>query len=328
VKAKATTCAVGTALLGLGLLAGCGGQGAAQSASGNGGSQPQLSLILGTTNNDFYVTMGCGARAEAKAKGAALDVQGPTEFSADLQVPIVNAVTAKHPDAVMIAPTDSQALIPPMRQMKEAGIKTVEVDTKVADDSLAVSQVTSDNVLAGKKAADEINKLTGGHGSVLVVSNTPGISTSDARGQGFMQEIKKYPGLHGLPIQYNNDDATKAAQIITSTLAAHPDLSGVFATAETAAEGVATGLKGADTSGKVSMVGFDAGPTQIQALKAGDVQALVAQEPYREGQAAVDQALKAVSGKPTVKEVRTGLAIVTKDNLATSGSKYVYKSAC
>lgn len=316
-------CSATAVVLGLGMIAGCGGNSTAAHSG-----KPQLALILGTTNNDFYLTMACGARAEAKAKGVDIDVQGPTQFSPDLQVPIVNAVTAKHPAAVLIAPTDSQALIPPMRQMAGNGIKVVQVDTQVQDSSIAVSSVTSDNIAAGEKAADEINNLTGGHGTVLVVSNTPGISTSDARAQGFEREIKKYPGLTPLPVQYNNDDASKAAQIINSTLAAHPNLSGVFATAETAAEGVATGLKSAGSANKVSMVGFDAGPTQIQALKAGDVQALVAQEPYREGQAAVDQALNAIDGSTVDKTVKTDLAVVTRSNLATSGSKYVYKSQC
>src|SRR5450432_1488287 len=96
------------------------------SASSSSGSK-SLALIQGTKADNFYVTMGCGAKAEAAKLGYSINVQGPADFAAPEQIPIVNAITAQHPGAVLIAPTDTQALIAPMQQMKSAGIKVVQV---------------------------------------------------------------------------------------------------------------------------------------------------------------------------------------------------------
>ena len=91
-----------------------------------------LVLIQGTKADNFYVTMGCGAQAEAKKLGYNISVQGPASFAAPQQIPIVQSVTATKPAAVMIAPTDEKALIAPMQAMKSAGIKVIQVDTTVS----------------------------------------------------------------------------------------------------------------------------------------------------------------------------------------------------
>ncbi|HLK42522.1 MAG TPA: ABC transporter substrate-binding protein [Thermoleophilia bacterium] len=327
-------------------LAGCGSSSKSGSASTTGGStssssgsstaastsssssssgSKSLALIQGTKADNFYVTMACGAKSEAAKLGYSITVQGPADFAAPEQIPIVNAITAQHPGAVLIAPTDTQALIAPMQQMKNAGIKVIQVDTTVSDTSIAAASISSNNQQGGAKAADYLAKAMGGHGSVIVMNEQPGVSTTEARIAGFTQEIKKYPGIKQLPTQYTGDNPAKAAAAITAVYAAHPDLGGVFATNVLVAQGVDTGLKTAHAT-KVKIVGYDADPTQIADLNAGVVQALVAQEPYQEGVDGVDQAVNALTGKPT-QSILTGLAVLTKSNLA-SMSKYVYKSSC
>lgn len=288
----------------------------------------KVSLIVGTTNDNFYVTMNCGAKAEAAKLGVSYSYTGPSQFQASLQIPIVNSVTAQHPNAVLIAPTDSTALIQPMQAMKNAGIKLVEVDTTVSDNSLAVSQISSNNLLGGKMAADSLAKLIGGKGTVMVVNVNPGISTTDARAQGFEQEMKaKYPGITVLPTQFDNDEPSKAAQIITSTYAAHPALNGIFAANVLTAEGVSTGIKEAGATGKIKDVSFDAEPSDIQDLNNGTIDALIAQEPAVEGADGIEQAVNALEGKPVTPKIQTGLVEITKANESTT-SKYFYKSSC
>src|ERR671931_381216 len=89
----------------------CGGDddngGGGGGASGGGGKNYKMTLIAGVKGDEFYITMNCGAQAEAKKLGVQLDFQGPDEFDAAQQTPIVDAVAAKSPDAILIAPTDS-----------------------------------------------------------------------------------------------------------------------------------------------------------------------------------------------------------------------------
>jgi ribose transport system substrate-binding protein len=296
------------------------------SSSGSSSGSKSLALIQGTKADNFYVTMGCGAKAEASKLGYSINVQGPADFAAPEQIPIVNAITAQRPGAVLIAPTDTHALIAPMQQMKSAGIKVIQVDTTVSDSSIAAASISSDNEQGGAKAADEMDKLIGGKGSVIVMNEQPGVSTTEARIKGFLQEIKKYPGIKALSTQYVGDNPAKAAAAITSVYAAHPDLAGVFATNVLVAQGVDTGLKTAHAASKVKIIGYDADPTQVSDLKSGVVEALIAQEPYQEGVDGVQQAVNALTGKPT-QSILTGLAVLTRSNLAAD-SQYIYKSSC
>lgn len=310
-----------------------GSAGASAAAAGDISAAPpskhyNITLIAGIKSDEFYITMNCGAKAEAQKLGVGYTFTGPDQFAAPQQIPIVNSVTAKHPDTVLIAPTDTTALIQPMQQMKSAGIKVVEVDTTVNDNSIAVSSISSDNEAGGKLAADTLAKLVGNKGTVMVVNVNPGISTTDARAKGFNEQMKaKYPQIKVLQTQYDGDDQAKAAQIVTSTYASHPDLSGIFAANVVTAEGVATGLREAHAVGKVQTVGFDAGPASVQDLDKGVVQALIAQEPATIGKDGIDEAVNALEGKPVQPHIGTGLVAITKANKG-SMSQYYYKSSC
>jgi ribose transport system substrate-binding protein len=276
--------------------------------------------------DEFYITMNCGAQEKAKELGVTLDFQGPDEFDAAQQTPIVDAVAAKSPDAILIAPTDTKALFAPITQAAQNS-KIVLVDTTLDDPSMAVSQIASDNLAGGKTAAETLLKLIGGKGKVMVVNVKPGISTTDQRGQGFEEGVKGKPGVTYLGQEYSNDDPAKAAAIVTAALAKNPDLKGIFATNLFSAEGSASGLRQAGKLGDVKIVGFDAGPKQVQDLKDGLVQALIAQKPADIGAQGVEQAYNALEGKPTTEKIGTESVSITKDNLADNQDA-LYKSSC
>jgi ribose transport system substrate-binding protein len=310
-------------------VAACGGDdngGGGSASSGGGGKKYDMTLIAGVKGDEFYITMNCGAQAEAKKLGVSLNFQGPNEFAADQQTPIVNAVAAKRPDAVLIAPTDTRAMFAPIKQLADNGSKVVLVDTTLDQPQMAVSQIASDNIGGGRVAAQTLSKLIGGRGKVFVVNVKPGISTTDQRAKGF-QEGAKAAGLQYIGQQYSQDDPAKAASIVKAILARNPDLKGIFATNLFSAEGAASGLREAGKLGQVKIVGFDAGPKQVQDLRQGIVQALIAQRPAQIGADGVQQAVAALNGKPTKKEIGTGFVSITKANLAENRDA-LYKSSC
>jgi ribose transport system substrate-binding protein len=312
------------------VLAACGGDDEGGGTSGGAERQYKLTLIQGVKGDQFYVTMQCGAQEAADAAGATLEVTAPDEFDASLQTPVVNAVVAKKPDAILVAPTDTQAMIPPLTQAKAAGIKLVFVDTTTENGAeLAESEIASDNEEGGREAARTLAELTGGKGSVLVINVKPGISTTDARAKGFEDEIKKTPGLKYVGVEYSNDKPEVAAAKTTALLAAHPDLVGIFGTNLFSAEGAATGLRSAGATEKVKIVGFDAGPKQVEDLEQGIVQALIAQKPADIGKAGVEQAIAALKGEPVEKKIGTGFVVVTKENMNNPDVEpFLYKSSC
>ena len=160
-----------------------------------------IALVPGLTADGFYVTMHHGAEAAAKAVGAELIYQGAAEWNVSLQVPVLDAVIAKKPHAIMIAPTDKVQLIAPLKKAHDAGIAIVCVDTYIGtgvfqtgagDADFPISYVASDNVLGGRMAARALAKAIGEKGKVYVSNVKPGISTTDQREEGFKDEMKKY----------------------------------------------------------------------------------------------------------------------------------------
>jgi ribose transport system substrate-binding protein len=308
---------------------GTGGQ-ATSTASGSGAGK-KLELIVGTKSDNFYVTMECGAKAEAAKLGASITVTGPADFTVPEQKPLIDAAIATKPDALLVAPTDTSALDSDLQQVQNNGTKVVFVDTSSSNTALGISRITSDNAQGGKLAADELAKQIGGKGVVSVITVKAGTSTTDARVQGFVQEMKsKYPSITLLSTHYDDTDSTTvAAQQIGGDISAHHNLSGVFAANVITAEGAATAVKSAGMSGKVKVATFDADPTQMTMLSNGTIQLAIAQAPALEGQDAVIQAMNALTGKPVTKNILTPLVAITKDNMNNPNvASYVYKSGC
>jgi len=302
---------------------------ASSSASAASGKSYNLSFIQGVAGDGFYVTMGCGMQAEAKKLGDTVNIQGPTQFDATLQNPIIESVTASHPDAIMIAPDDVSASRPPIAQAMTAGIKVVLVDTTLTDPSGAVSQISSDNTAGGADAFAAVKQLVPNGGQVFVVNTKPGISTTDERTAGFAAAAKADPKFSYVGVQYDQDTASQAAQVTLAELQKDPGIVAIFATNLFSAEGAATGIRQAGMSGKVKVVGFDAEPDEITALQQGTVQALIAQSPYVIGTDAVEQAVAALQGKPTTPKIGTKFTIITSANLSSAASQAaIYKTSC
>jgi len=230
---------------------------------------------------------------------------------------------------LIIAPDDSKALFGPISNAAKAGAKVALVDTTLADTSPAITSIATDNVQGGAAAADSLATLIGSKGKVMVLAFQPGAATSDDRQKGFEQKIKTYPNIVYVGPQITNNDPAKAASAVSATLAAHPDLAGIYATNDRSAEGAATGLRNAGKVGTVKMVAFDAGPEQVQQLQQGLVQTLIAQQPRQIGADAVDAIAAALAGKPVQKAVTTKTITITKDNLSQPDVQTaLYKLSC
>lgn len=294
-----------------------------------GGSEDiSIAFIQGVIGDNFYISMECGVRAAADELGVDVSVQGPQQWDPALQQPILSSVTATEPDAILIAPNDVSALQRPLEEAA-ANSEIVLVDTTVEDPSFAVSEISSDNLGGGKAAFDAIKELVPDGGQVLVIDNMPGISTTEARVAGFEEAVNADDSFEYIGAQYAQNQPAEAANIVTSTLQRYPDLKAIFATNIFGAEGAATGIEQAGASGEVQVVGFDAGPAQVEALEDGIIQAIVAQQPYDIGYQGVQQAVAAIKGEATESKIETGSSIVTLDNLETDeGQAALYASEC
>jgi ribose transport system substrate-binding protein len=313
------------------LAAGCGSGTIGEGSGGEGGAaapaNKNLVLLPGVKAEPFYISMECGAQEEAARLGYQITTQAPDRFEAALQTPLVTGVLATRPAGVLIAPTDDVALANPMQQLVGAGIKVVEVDTRLQDESVALSTVSSNNEQGGALAAQTVAELVGGQGKVLVLNTKAGTSTTDARARGFEQEIAKHPGITYLGQEYTDNDPAVAAQKVSAKLSSDPDLAAVFATNLNSGEGAATGLRNAGKTEQVRLVGFDASPNQVEDLRAGEVAALIAQDPATIGRQGVQQVVAAIEGRPVQREIQTDLVAITQADMEST-SQYFYRTSC
>jgi ribose transport system substrate-binding protein len=127
-----TAASLGVAVLTVGAVAACSSSStpaAKSTGSTSSGSGKTMELIVGTASDDFYVSMECGAEAEASKLGVKLTVTGPSTFSVPLQKPLIDDAIVSRPDALLVAPTDSAALDSDLTKVQQTGTKIVFVDT-------------------------------------------------------------------------------------------------------------------------------------------------------------------------------------------------------
>lgn len=288
---------------------------------------PSIALILGVKGSPFDDALACGALDAAKKFGLHVDLFAPDHFTGESQAPVVDAVTARNPTITIISPADANGVTQPLKQMAERGTKIITVDTVVADPSFVASQVITSNVEGGKAAAAAMIKAIGGKGPVLVITNPPGSVAQDERTKGFEQGLKAAPGVTYLGPQYQNDDPQKAAEIVTSTLVAHPDLAGIFSTNDQGAIGAITGLRQAGAIGRVKLVAYDSAAAEVNAFKNNQISVLIAQDPKREGEMSVEIAKKILDGQPVEKQVLADTVPIMSGDTAKA-DRYEYKSDC
>jgi len=241
------------------------------------------------------------------------------------------ATTLPHmlPDAALFSAVNDKAEQTTLAQAAKKIKKIVIFDSPAVDPTPFATYVGSNAAAEGRVTADTLAKLVGGKGTVLEVDAAPGFSTLEINMRAFRDQMKKYPKIKMLPTLYDNDLPATAASQIQSTLAAHPDLGGVFAGNTNTGQGIATGLKQAGKQGAVKVAAFDAEPDEVASLKAGTLQVLVAQDPASIGREAVDQLAAAFEGKSAQKSIGTNMVAITNANMNDpSVSKYFYKSGC
>jgi ribose transport system substrate-binding protein len=297
--------------------AGCGDD----SDSPSGGSDYEIVFIPGVTGDDFFHTIWLGAKQEAGKLGASIEQQAPPKYEPASQIPIVNAAVAKRPDAIIIAATDAEALQAPLEQAAQRGIEVVTFDTTTTDPSFAVTHVSSDIEAAGAQVADELVRLTDAQGKVMYIDHAPGVGFAQQLRSGFEEVIESKPDMELLPIQYFDLEPQKANTITRTTITRHPDLAGAFVGVGFGSQGAIPALQAAGKLGDVQAVAFDAFVDNIEALRAGKLEAVVSVAARQYGAETVRAAVDALDGKRVPPEIKPKVCVLTADNVDDPANK-------
>lgn len=286
----------------------------------------QIAVIPKGTTHEFWKSIHAGALAAAKeleASGVEAKIiwKGPLrEDDREQQVQVVENFTGRRVNGIVLAPLDSKALVGPVAAAARGGIPTVVIDSALNSDK-QVSFVATDNYKGGSLGARRLGELLGGKGKVILLRYAVGSASTEAREAGFVDTLKKeFPDITLVSADQHagatRDTAKRASENLINRYGR--SLDGVFCPNESSTVGMLLALRDAGLAqGRVKFVGFDAGAQTLQALKAGDLQGLVVQNPYRMGYLGVKTLVAHLQGKPVEKEVDTGCAMVTKENLNT-----------
>ncbi|HIY66809.1 MAG TPA: substrate-binding domain-containing protein [Candidatus Agrococcus pullicola] len=298
-----------------------------ESAAREHAETPRIAFVPGISSDPFFVAMEVAAQEEAAEHGFELLYQGSSsDYSPQAQLPFVDSALADDIDALIIAPTDGDALQASVQRAAALGIPVITVDTTVADQSELVSHVTGDNEDGGRQAAVTMSELIGGEGQVFVISGAPTITTDTQRVEGFVDEIEEsYPDIEIVGVEYAYSQPTEATTKVNSALLNYPDLAGVFAVEGNSGVGAVAALRNADTVGDVALIGYDAYSNQVEELEQGIYSALIAQDPAEEARIAIRSALAAIEGRRADIETEVVIpnVVMTAENL-DSTREYQY----
>lgn len=283
----------------------------------------RIAVIPKGATHEFWKAVHAGAikaQRELAEKGVKIEIiwKGPLkEDDRDQQIQVVENFMTRRVDGIVLAPLDSQALVAPVANATKTDIPVVIIDSDLKSDK-HISFVATDNYQGGCLAAEHLAKLLGGQGNVILLRYAVGSASTEQREAGFLDTLKKHPGLKLISSdQYGGATRETAYQTSQNLLNRHGrDVNGVFAPNETTTIGMTKALRDLGKGGgTVKMVGFDANAQSLQDLKAGDMQGIVVQNPFRMGYDGTLMVMKSLQGQPVEKRVDTGVTLVTLDNL-------------
>ncbi|WP_024875985.1 ABC transporter substrate-binding protein [Saccharomonospora piscinae] len=293
-------------------LAACG---SGSGEGGGGGDEPYIAIVSKGFQHQFWQAVKQGADEAAAEQGARVTFVGPaTEQEVEEQLNMLTNDLAKNPDAVGFAALDSKAAAPLLDQAQAQDIPVVAFDSGV-DSDIPVTTVATDNKAAAAEAAKNMAEELGGEGTVAMVVHDQTSSSGTDRRDGFREWMEaNAPGITVLDPQYGGGDQLTSANITKSIISSNPDLDGIYASNEGSAIGVINGVRESGADG-LTVVGFDSGQAQIDAINDGTMTGAVTQDPIDMGRQLVEAATKAINGEELPETIDTNFYWYDKDNI-------------
>lgn len=286
----------------------------------------EIALITSSKTSEHWKSVHAGAlkaQQELKAAGMAVNVTweaSPTAAHVQEQKKLVEAATVRKVAGIVLAPCDVRALVPAVEAAAKAKVPTVVIDASLAT-AAQVGFVGTDNFKGGVLGAKRLGTLLGGKGKVAVFRAQKGRASTDQREEGFLSAIKsQYPGIQVVSAdRYAGASQEEAKRVAAELLKQHgSSLNGIFASNSTSSLALVAALREAGLGGgKVKCVTFDASTEMVAALKSGDVQGIVAQNPFEIGYRGVKSLASHLKGESIEREVQTTCAMITAENLQT-----------
>jgi ribose transport system substrate-binding protein len=295
--------------------------------------QLSVAVIPKGTTHIYWKSVEAGAKKAAAELDVKLTFIGPQrEDDRSQQIDLVTNQALQN-DAIVLAPLDAVALRDAAKTVADKGKPVVIIDSGLADSAgFITSYVATDNREGGRIAARHISELLSGKGKVAVLRYMQGSASTEQREEGFLEEIKKSPGIEVVSSeQFAGATASQAQDVATNLLTrlAEGDglsIQGLFCSNQTNSYGMLQALRGKNLAGKVKFVGFDCDATFIDALKKGEMNGTILQDPVNMGYLGVKTAIAKLKGEKVEATIDTGATLVTMANMTEPKTAALIKS--
>jgi len=273
-------------------------------------------FIPKSTDVSYWLFVKKGVEDAAAELGYSTDYQGvPRETDIAQQADLVRNIITTEPAGIVMAATDTQALVPPVEEAIAAGIPLVTVDSGVDSDA-PLTYIATDNVAGAADGARWLAEAIGGAGKVGNLGILAGSQTGRERDEGFLDTIAaEYPDIEVVPTQFTGCDPSQAINAASDILTANPDLVGFYSACGPNGLGIAQAVKAAGLEDQVTIITFDPNPEVIPLFEDGTIEAMIAQDPYQmgyQGAYAIDTVIN--GGTIAEKETLIPVTIITLDN--------------
>ena len=293
----------------------------------------RIAVVLKSTRDEFWTTVRDGIEDAVKALNEKMgytgedqimvSFDGPTDDSdVEKQIDLIDTVLSENPTIICIAAIDRQSCEAQLEMAAENDIPVVMLDSGVESGPISALCAT-DNYAAGTEAAKKMAEAIGDEGQIAVMTHTESAQTSQDREKGFTDEISKnHPNIEIVNISHENDDFTME-KMADAVFTLYPEVEGYFCTNEDASGAVLDAL---DAAGKeITVIGFDSGEQQQNAVKNGTELGFFAQNPYGMGYAAVIAGVRADQNLEVDTFINTSYQWIDSSNLENEEySSYLY----
>jgi ribose transport system substrate-binding protein len=281
-----------------------------------------IAVIPKGTTHEFWKSIHAGGAKAAQELDVEIIWKGPLkEDDRESQINVVEDMTNRGVSGIVLAPLDNTALRMPVANAVRSGIPVVIIDSAL-DSNDYISFVATDNYAAGQKGGKHLAQLLGGRGKVAMLRYAEGSASTMAREQGFLDAIKEFKDIEVVSSNQYGGATTESAYKASENLLAPfrkadgtLSIDGIFACNESTTFGMLRALQDGGLAGKVRYVGFDSSEKLVQALGAGQIDALILQNQFNMGYLGVKTVVAYLRGQSVEKKIDTGSAVATKDNM-------------
>ncbi|MDT8992651.1 substrate-binding domain-containing protein [Curvibacter sp. APW13] len=277
----------------------------------------KVGLVMKTLTNPFFIEMEKGARRAEQELGVSLEVKtAAQETSIEQQIQLVNDLISAKVDAIVIAPGDSQSLVPILKKAADAGIKIVNIDNRL--DPATVKQAGMADVpfvsvnndqgayKAGKFLAEGVTAPT----KAGILEGIRSADNARQRMEGAKRALLENKQIKVVASETANWKIDEAYSVTKAMLAKHPDITLIFAANDMMALGATKYLQEVGKN-KVKVAGYDALSEAIAEIKAGKLSATVDQQAAEQGYQGVTLAVRLIKGETVPGETVIDTRLVT-----------------